>query len=112
MSSSNGLASPRRVRTDVRQRAQWLAAFDRSGLSAAAFAREHSLRYTTLCGWLRRRSKEQRSAAFVEVELPGRTAANELVIEWGAQARVRVRDLEQVELAARLLQALEGRRAC
>ena len=112
MNVSNGIPLLRRVRTDIRQRAQWLQAFDRSGLSAAAFARKHSLHYTTLCGWLRRRARNKVLPAFVEVKLPARAASAELVIEWGTQARVRVQGMAQVGLAARLLQALEERRTC
>jgi len=50
MKTSNG--SPRRWRRRIQadRRAQLLVAFDRSGLSAAAFARQHGLNYTTFKG--------------------------------------------------------------
>jgi hypothetical protein len=43
-------------------------------LSAAAFAREHGIRYNTLCGWRHRLATTQPSPAFVQVELPKPTA--------------------------------------
>jgi len=48
--------SPRRraPRTDAARRAQLLAAYDRSGLSAADFASQQRVHYTTFCGWPRR----------------------------------------------------------
>lgn len=110
MKSSHGLLSRRRGRTDAQQRAGWLRAFDGSGLSAAAFAREHSLSYKTVCRWLQQRAKA--APAFVELELPASSAPGEVVIEWGAHLRVRVRSAEQVELVAHLLQALEDPKAC
>ena len=41
----------RRSRTTSARRHQLLAEFDRSGLSAAAFAQQHHLAYTTFCRW-------------------------------------------------------------
>jgi hypothetical protein len=93
----------------ARQRAQLLAAFARSGLSAAAFARQHQLNYTTFCGWRQRHATTKPSPAFVEVELP---APVELWIELGPQARLSVQDASQLELVARLLQALNPARPC
>ena len=67
----------RAPRTDAAQRAQLLAAFDQSGLSAAAFARQHGLHYTTFCGWRQRRAKSSPSPGFVQVELrPAPTPPN------------------------------------
>jgi transposase-like protein len=43
----------RRQRTTAAERAQILVTFDRSGLSAAASARQHGLHYTTFCAWRR-----------------------------------------------------------
>lgn len=102
--------SPRQRRAG--QRAKLLAAFDRSGLSAAAFARQHGLNYTTFCGWRQRRDKTPSPPAFVEVELPAPAAPVELLIELGAAARLRVQSSAQIELAARLLQALNAPRPC
>jgi hypothetical protein len=44
-------------RTTGPRRAALLQAFDRSGLSAAAFARQYHLNYTTFCGWRHKRAK-------------------------------------------------------
>ncbi len=82
---------------------------NRSGLSAAAFARQHAINYTTFCGWRQRRDKAKVSPGFVQVELP---APVELTIELGANARLRVGSTGQIELAARLLQALNTQSAC
>lgn len=94
------------------QRAQLLAAFDRSGLSAAAFARQHGLNYTTFCGWRQRRDKTKVSPAFVEVELPAPAAPVELMIELGAQARLRLSSTGQIALAAQLIQTLNAPASC
>jgi transposase-like protein len=106
--------SPRRrraARTDAAQRAQLLAAFDRSGLSAADFARQHGVRYTTFCGWRQRRDRDPAPPAFVQVELAPPMPPSELVIEMGA-ARLRLVSVEQLPLAARLLQLLQEGRPC
>ena len=86
MKSSNGSPRHRRQRTSLSRRTQLLAAFDRSGLSAAAFARQHDISYTTFCGWRHRQTKAKASPGFIEVELPGPTAAVELLIEVGAHS--------------------------
>jgi transposase-like protein len=108
----NGVFPRRRApRTDAARCSQLLAAFDRSGLSAADFARQHGVHYTTFCGWRRRRDRTNASAAFVQVELVSPTAPSELVIEMGA-ARLRVVSVAQLPLAARLLQILQEGRRC
>lgn len=68
MNTSNGSGRRPRRRTDAARRAQLLAAFERSGLSAAAFARRHGLHYTTFCGWRQRRTQAKTALAFVQVE--------------------------------------------
>ena len=91
------------------RRAKFLAAFDQSGLSAAAFARQQGLNYTTFCGWRHRRAA---SLNFVQVELAGAPAPAELVIELNGRARMRISSAGQIELAARLLQALNATTSC
>jgi transposase-like protein len=110
MKHSNGSPRPRRNSTGRKRREELLAAFDRSGLSAAAFARRHGLHYTTLCGWRQRRSKA--SPGFVQVELPPASVPVELVIEVGPHARMRITSVDQVDLVVRLLQALNTPTAC
>jgi transposase-like protein len=67
MKSFNLFSQPGSYRFDADQRAQLLAAFERSGLSGAAFARQHGIHYTTFCGWRQRQAKAR--PAFVQVEL-------------------------------------------
>ena len=109
MKSSNGSPRPHRKPTDPKRRAEILAAFDRSELTAASFARRHGIHYTTLYAW-RRRAKA--SPEFVEVELPTPAALVELTVELGAHARMRITSIDQVELAVRLIQAFNAPAAC
>lgn len=108
MESSNG--SPRHKPIDAKRRAELLAEFDRSGLTAAAFARQQGLHYTTFCNWRHRRART--SAGFVEVELPAPATPVEVTVELSAQARMRLTSVDQVELAVRLIQALNTPGAC
>jgi transposase-like protein len=104
-----GMKSSKRSR---RRRARLLAAFDRSGLSAAAFARQHGLNYTTFCGWRQRRAEAKASPGFVQVEVAAPAAPAQLLIDLGAQARLPITSTAQIELAARLLQALNANPSC
>jgi len=107
--------SPRRRarRTDAARRAQVLAAFARSGLSASAFARRQGVHYTTFCGWRQRQAQAGPSpAGFVQVQLVEPEAAGELVVELGPTGRLRLTSLAQLPLAARLLQALNAPSPC
>lgn len=110
MKRSNGTRRPGRKSTSPKRQKQLLAAFDRSGLSAAAFARRHGLHYTTFCNWRHRRTKS--APGFVQVELPAPTAPAEVTVELGATARIRIGSATQIELVARLLQALNAPSPC
>ena len=110
MKRSNGSPRPGRKFTSPKRQEQLLAAFDRSGLSAAAFARQHRIRYTTFCNWRHRRTKT--APGFVQVELPTPTAPVEVTVELGAQARIRIGSATQIELVVRLLQALNAPSPC
>ena len=112
MKSLNGFRRRRQRRTLPSRRIQLLAAFDRSGLSAAAFARQHGISYTTFCGWRHRWAKTKVSPAFVEVEVPEPAAAVELLIEVGAHACLRISSAGQVELAARFLHHFNALTSC
>ncbi len=109
---------PRAWRSTAVQRAQLLAAFDRSGLSAAAFARQHQLSYTTFCNWRQRRDRSARAPKFVEVQLPvtpvtpAQSSGGVLIVELDQGARLRLESPAQIALAAALLQALHAPRAC
>jgi len=98
-------------RSSASQRAQVLAAFERSGLSAAAFARKHQLNYTTFCGWRQRRGQTASVPSFVQVELPP-PATGELIVELAGGARLRIESNGQIELAARLIQILNANTSC
>lgn len=111
MKKANATIRPRRSRISRTRRTQLLAAFERSGLSAAAFARQHRLHYTTFCGWRARQSKANPSPGCVEMELSAPPPV-ELVVELGGAARLRITDVGQIELAARLLQALSTPPPC
>ncbi len=110
MKSSN--RTSRAPRTTAAKRARLLAAFDRSALSAAAFARQHGLHYTTFCGWRHQRAKLKPAPAFVQVELTAPPAADGLLIELGGNSRLRIESARQIALAAQLLQHLDAARPC
>ena len=112
MKRSNGSPRRRFRHTQADRRELLLAAFDRSGLSAAAFARQQGLNYTTFCGWRHRRANTHPSSGFVQVELANVPAPAELVIELNGRARMRISSAAQIELAARLLQALNTATSC
>jgi transposase-like protein len=112
MNKSHRFPRRRVARTDATRRARLLSAFDRSGLSAAAFARQHGLNYTTFCGWRQRRGKVKASPEFVQVEAPTPTATAELTIELHGHARLCIHSASQIELAARLLHALNPLPPC
>lgn len=98
-------------RTTPSQRAAFLHEFKRSGLAAAAFAREHGIGYSTFFHW-RRQARAACAPAFVEVDLPPAPSAEGLVIELGPAPRLRLTSVHQVALAAQLLQALQAPTPC
>jgi transposase-like protein len=110
--SRTPLPSSGRRRAAAARREQLLVAFERSGLSAAEFARQHGLSYTTFCGWRKRWERAKGLPAFVQVEVAPSTAPEELVIEFGAGARMRVHSEGQMALAARLLERLNPGGPC
>ena len=104
-------ATPRSRRTNATERAKLLSAFDRSGLSAAAFARKHQINYTTFCGWRQRRDKS-RAPDFVQVELLEPGAVEDLIVEIGGDIRLRIGSAHQIALAAALLVRMGKEAAC
>ncbi len=100
------------TRTSPTRRARLLAAFERSGLSAAAFARQHRLHYTTFCGWRARQNKARPAPGFVQVELSAPPPPVELVVELGGAARLRITDVGQLALAVQLLRSLNAPMPC
>jgi hypothetical protein len=69
MKTTHRFPRRRAARANASQRSKLLAAFDRSGASAAAFARQHAINYTTFCGWRQRRATAKPSPAFVFARL-------------------------------------------
>jgi hypothetical protein len=106
--------SPRRraPRSDAAGRAQLLGAFERSGLSAADFARQQGIHYTTFCGWRQRWERDKPSPDFVQVDISESTPPVELVIELAGTARLRLTSEAQIPLAAQLLRACNVARPC
>ena len=90
------------------RRAELLEQFDRSGMSAAAFARLHQINYGTFCTWRYKRQRAKATVTFAEVEMSS-SSAPELVVELGEQARMRITWPEQVELAAQLVRAFNSK---
>jgi hypothetical protein len=111
MKKNNVSPHRRAPRSDAVRRTQLLAAFERSGLSAADFARQQGIQYTTFCGWRRRRDLAKASPDFVQIELASPTPPSELVLEVGV-ARLRLVSVAQLPLAAGLLQLLQEARPC
>jgi transposase-like protein len=101
-----------RVRTSREQRRLILAEFERSGLSAAQFARRTGLKYSTFAFWVQRHRRTKRparkaSVRLLEAVLPPTTAATTLTVLLPGGARLEVRAAAQVPLAAALVHALE-----
>jgi len=101
-----------RVRATKEQRRMILREFEGSGVSAARFARQKGLKYSTLAGWLQRcrRSKPPNGAralrlveAVVEQSSEDRKA---LVLELPGGARMEIKDAGQAALAGALLRTL------
>jgi transposase-like protein len=106
-----------RLRYTAGQRQELLEAFDRSGLSAMAFSRQHGVSYQTFIAWLRKRRQSGEFLppgvpAFAEVMLQdpptAPSAALRIVLPCGTALEVASR--AALPMAAELLQTL--RRPC
>jgi transposase-like protein len=102
----------RRERLSAAQRLQVLAEFERSGLSAAAFARQQGIGYSTLCAWRQRQSKAEPTHGFLEVEVGAPSTPGELWIELGPPVRLRLTSAAPIAWAAQLLHHLNALVAC
>ena len=100
-------ASHYRRRFTATERERLLIELDRSGLSAAAFARERHLTYTTLCHWRHQRARGKR-VAFAGVEIGPPPVIEPLVIEFGSHARLRLSSPTHVELVVTLLKHFQA----
>ena len=88
-----------------------LAEYERSGVSAAQFARQTGLKYSTLAYWLirYRRGKApgaRASVRLLEAVVDNGGAGKSVVLEWPGGARMEIKDAGQAELAGALLRTL------
>ena len=94
------------------KREKLLAEFERSGLNAAAFARQHGIKYTTFCYWRRRAASLPTSDHPRLIEVVGDFPSNGSVeIQLGSSCRIQVTNREQATLAAAIIRELEEK-AC
>jgi hypothetical protein len=101
-----------RVRTSKKQRLVILSEFARSGLSAARFARQTGLKYSTFALWVqryRRRSRPERKAPLrlLEAVVTPSPASPAVLLHLPGGARVELRQASQLPLVAALVRALE-----
>ena len=101
-----------RVRTSKQQRRVILAEFERSGVSAAQFARRTGLKYSTFAAWVHRHRRRKRLEAKSPVRLLEAVVASApvpsiLEVQLPGGARLEVRDASQVPLLAALVRALD-----
>ena len=101
-----------RVRTSREQRRVIVAEFERSGLSAAQFARRTGLKYSTFALWVqhyRRTNRPTRRSPLrlLEAVVTSATSGTVLQVQLPGGARLDIRDARQIPLAAALVHALE-----
>ena len=101
-----------RVRTSKEQRRIILAEFEHSGLSAAQFARQTGLKYSTFALWVQRYRRTKRAGRnprlrLLEAMVTPAPAKSALLVQLPGGARVELREAGQVPLVAALLRALE-----
>jgi transposase-like protein len=101
-----------RVRTSKEQRRVILAEFARSGLSAAQFARQTGLKYSTFALWVQRYRRTKRPdrkspVRLLEAVVAPAPLSPALLVELPGGARLEIREAGQVPLVAALLHALE-----
>jgi len=102
-----------RVRTSAEQRRLILAELERSGLSAAQFAKRTGLKYSTLAAWVQRERRgktlhQGRPVRLLEAVVdpaPGGTSSA-LILHLPGGARLEVNNTQQAALAAELLRSL------
>ncbi len=102
-----------RVRTSREQRRVILAEFERSGLSAARFARQTGLKYSTFAAWVLRYRRTKRSGRkpalrLLEAVVTPAAASPAVLVHLPGGAQVELRQTSQIPLMAALVQALES----
>jgi transposase-like protein len=109
-----------RVRTPPEHRNKMMDLFEQSGLTGAAFAQLHGIRYTTFSHWrrVRRRereeSNEEQSLTFREVDIHPSTSrsGDGLLLELPQGVRVRLESPHQIPLVAALTHQLRISESC
>lgn len=109
-----------RVRTPAVEREAILDLFEQGGMSGAAFARLHGIRYPTFAHWRKQRREQKamdphaRPALFQEVVLDPSAAPRPegLVVELPLGARVRLERADQIPLIAVLCRHLRENAPC
>ena len=101
-----------RVRTSKEQRRLILNEFERSGVSAAQFAKRTGVKYSTLAGWVLRYRRTKRPGLNSPVRLLEAVVAPApvslaLQVQLPGGARLEIREASQVALVAALVRALE-----
>ena len=121
-----------RVRTPSADREAILDAFEESGLSGAAFAKAHGIKYCTFATWRQKRKKErgeypaakakaskrdqeQTPFTFLEV-IPGQSGKqpgpdqveSRLIVDLGAGMKMEITSESQAVLAARIIRLIKA----
>ena len=101
-----------RMRTSREQRRRLLAEFERSGMSATRFAQRTGLKYSTLAGWVQRYRRTKRPGRrspvrLLEALVASAPSSASLQVQLPGGARLEIREVSQVSLAAALVRALE-----
>lgn len=110
-----------RVRTPAKRREAILDEFERSAMSAQAFAKQCGIKYSTFASWVQRRERGRARPAhristavtFVEAEVPrqdGAVTTGAIELESPEGFKVRLHGREQIALAVECLRALGGRK--
>lgn len=101
-----------RVRTSKAQRRVILARFESSGMSAAQFARQTGLKYSTFALWVQRyrrtkRPERKSPLRLLEAVVTASPSKSALLVQLPYGARLEISEAGQVPLVAALLRALE-----
>lgn len=105
------LDSKGRVRISKEQRRVILAEFERSGLSAARFARQTGLKYPTFAAWVQHSRRTKRPPTkplrLLEAVVAPGAVATPLLVQLPGGARVELREENQIALLVAVVRALE-----
>ena len=101
-----------RLRTCKEQRRVILAEFERSGASAAQFARRTGLKYSTFAAWVQRHRRRKRLGSkspvrLLEAVISSTPLLSTLEVQLPGGVRLEIRDASQVPLVAALVRALD-----